>query len=321
MDGEEPAGGADERGEGEEPGPRASFGPREGSGLPERSGPPENGGPSESGPREGFGPSEKDPPDSGPPKRIRASYVFSGLLAFGVLVTVSGFMVASVPVTLQGSALAAVGLVGLVLARGIRLPRPFPWALPAGAFVLVATAAESARVGLSAWAPLGLLCGAALLSVPLRALPSPKKQDEPSAAVVIVVMAVAGMVGYEVLRHFLTPSGGGLPSYLAAVGMPVAAAIGAGALAVLAATRGGVAGVAAAGALLLAAAGLSMSRLAGDAWLARQRPRGNVAAPMLLQVVDGEQGTVINGATGFLVLGLALTVVGWWWAAVRRTAG
>jgi hypothetical protein len=207
-------------------------------------------------------------------------------------------------------------------------------ALPAAAVVLVATAVESARTGLSVWAPLGLLTGAALLAIPVRALPAPPRPRK--EAVTLVVTGLVLMVGYEALRHLFAPSAGDLPSYLAAVGMPFAATIGAGALAVLAATRGGMAGLAAAGATVLAVAGLNLARAAGDAWWVRHADfAGETAAPILVQThrteveqsavaisVGGTGGFAGNGtATVLLVVGLALVVGGWWWAAVRRTAG
>lgn len=280
---------------------------------------------------------------TGRPTRSRWLWVSAAVLAFGLLVTVSGLMVASIPVTLQGAAVTAVGVAGLAFAGGVprpRLPRPVPWAMPLGALVLAATAVENARAGLSAWAPLGLLVGVALLSVPMRALPpvhrkpgaEPRPLKEPSAAVVLVVIGLVLMVGYEGLSHLLSPDVGQLPSYLAAVGMPFAAAIGAGALAVLAATRGGIAGVAAAGALVLVSAGLYMSQAAGDAWWSRQHAvTGNRAAPILVQttstdnyavaVAFGAYGAESVAATMLVVVGLVLTVVGWWWAAARRAAG
>jgi hypothetical protein len=267
--------------------------------------------------------------------RSRAPWVFGGVLVFGLLVAASGLILASIPVTVQGVALSAIGVIGLVFTGGVRrprLPRPVPGALPLGALVLVATAVENARAGLSAWAPLGLLVGVALLSVPIRALPPVQRSArEPSAAVMLVVIGLVLMVGYEALSHLLTPDAGQLPSYLAAVGMPFAAAVSAGALAVLAATRGGVAGVAAAGALVLVSAGLYMSQAAGDAWWGRQVVTGNRAAPVLVQTIStdnhavavsfGTYGAESAAATTLVVLGLVLTVAGWWWAAARRSAG
>ncbi|GIJ59771.1 hypothetical protein [Virgisporangium aurantiacum] len=268
--------------------------------------------------------------------RARWPWVFGGVLLFGLLVAASGLILASIPVTVQGAALCVVGAAGLVFTGAVRrprLPRPVPVALPLGALVLVATAVENARVGLSAWAPLGLLVGAALLSVPIRALPPVQRPvKEPSAAVVLVVIGLVLMVGYEALNHLLTPDAGQLPSYLAAVGMPFAAAVSAGALAVLAATRGGVAGVAAAGALVLVSAGLYMSQAAGDAWWSRQQQEtGNRAAAILVQTIStdnyavavsfGTYGAESAAATALVVVGLVLTVAGWWWAAARRAAG
>jgi hypothetical protein len=266
--------------------------------------------------------------------RSRWPWVFSGVLLFGLLVTVSGVMVASIPVTVQGAVLSAVGAAGLVFAGGVRrpgLPRPVPVALPLGALVLVATAVENTRAGLSVWAPLGLLVGVALLGVPIRALPPVQRSmKEPSAAVVLVVIGLALMVGYEALRHLLTPDAGQLLSYLVAIGMPFGAAVGAGALAVLAAKRGGFAGFAAAGALLLAWAGFTMSRAAGDAWWSRQAVTTEQGL-VLVQTINADQysvavsygtyGAESAGATTLLVIGLVLTVVGWWWAAARRAAG
>lgn len=267
--------------------------------------------------------------------RARWPLVFGGVLVFGLLVAASGLILGSIPVTAQGAALSAVGVAGLVFIGGVprpRLPRPVPGALPLGALVLVATAVENARAGLSAWAPLGLLVGVALLSVPIRALPPVQRpMKEPSAAVVLVVIGLALMVGYEALSHLLAPDAGQLPSYLAAVGMPFAAAVSAGALAVLAAMRGGVAGVAAAGALVLVSAGLYMSQAAGDAWWSRQAVTGNRAAPVLVQTIStdnyavavsfGAYGAESAAATALVVVGLVLTVAGWWWAAARRAAG
>ena len=267
--------------------------------------------------------------------RARWPWVFGGVLVFGLLVAASGLVLASIPVTVQGAALSAVGVTGLVFIGGVprpRLPRPVPGALPLGALVLVATAVENARAGLSAWAPLGLLVGVALLSVPIRALPPVQRpMKEPSAAVVLVVIGLALMVGYEALSHLLAPDAGQLPSYLAAVGMPFAAAVSAGALAVLAAMRGGVAGVAAAGALVLVSAGLYLSQAAGDAWWSRQAVTGNRAAPVLVQTIStdnyavavsfGAYGAESAAATVLVVVGLVLTVAGWWWAAARRAAG
>jgi hypothetical protein len=267
--------------------------------------------------------------------RSRWPWVFGGVLVFGLLVAASGLILASIPVTVQGAALFAVGAAGLVFTGGVRrprLPRPVPGALPLGALVLVATAVENARAGLSAWAPLGLLVGVALLSVPIRALPPVQRpMKEPSAAVVLVVIGLVLMVGYEALSHLLAPDAGQLPSYLAAVGMPFAAAVSAGALAVLAAMRGGVAGVAAAGALVLVSAGLYMSQAAGDAWWSRQAVTGNRAAPVLVQTIStdnyavavsfGTYGAESAAATTLVVVGLVLTVAGWWWAAARRAAG
>jgi hypothetical protein len=174
--------------------------------------------------------------------------------------------------------------------------------------------------------------GVALLSVPIRALPPVQRpMKEPSAAVVLVVIGLVLMVGYEALSHLLAPDAGQLPSYLAAVGMPFAAAVSAGALAVLAAMRGGVAGVAAAGALVLVSAGLYMSQAAGDAWWSRQAVTGNRAAPVLVQTIStdnyavavsfGTYGAESAAATTLVVVGLVLTVAGWWWAAARRAAG
>jgi hypothetical protein len=283
--------------------------------------------------------------------------VLGALLAFGLLVAASGLMLASVPVTLQGVGVAALGLLGLVLTAG-RLPRRLPWAVPVGALVLLATAVENARSGLSAWAPLGLLTGAALLSMPIRALPPAQKPGaaapsaapsaarlggrEPSAAVVLVVIGLVLMIGYEALSHLLAPDARDLPSYAAAVGMPFAAAIAAGALAVLAARRGGAAGLAAGGALVLVSAGLYMTQAAGDAWWLRRSgiatgvgmsigaDSGNTAVPILAQTIDTDNSLVAVAygnvgsefaATTLVVVGLVLTVAGWWWAAVRRPAG
>lgn len=279
---------------------------------------------------------------AGEAERSRWTLVLGAVLGFGLLVVASGLTLASVPVTLQGSALVGVGVLGLVVTgarRGSlprRLPSPVPLAVPAGALLLVATAVESARTEVSAWAPLGLLAGVALLRLPVRALPAvPRPQREPRAAVVLVVVGLVLMVGYEALRHLLAPSAGDLPSYLAAVGMPFAAAIGAGALALLAATRGGIAGLAAAGGLVLVSAGLFLARAAGDAWWVRHSDFGqDTAAPVLVQTyrVGVEQSAVaisyggIGGfpstgaATVLLVVGSALVVVGWWWAAARRSA-
>jgi hypothetical protein len=151
--------------------------------------------------------------------------------------------------------------------------------------------------------------------------------NEPSAAVVLVVIGLALLIGYAGLRHLLTPDIGQLPAYLAAIGMPFAAALGAGALAVLAAMRGGVAGIAAAGALLLGTAGLSMSQAAGDAWRNRQTafPEGRY---ILTQGISTDQysvavsfDTYAGGSATLIVVGLVLTVAGWWWAAARRAAG
>jgi hypothetical protein len=277
---------------------------------------------------------------------------------FGLLVAASGLMLASHPVTWQGMALAATGVIGLVFA-GLRAPRPaWPggrlaqlmprpsgpasWAMPVGALVLVATTVESAQPGLSPWTPLGLLTGVALLAVPIRALPAsdgpPRTRREPNAAVVLVVIALVFMVGYEALRHLLTPEPGDLPSYLAAVGMPFVAALGAGALAVLAASRGGLAGVSAAGGLALAWAGLYLARNAGDTWQARQVDLDNVRL-VLQHVTPGTEWSSAyqssayasavaigfssdDGAeTVLVILGLVLVTGGWWWAAARRRAG
>ena len=267
--------------------------------------------------------------------RARWPWVFGGVLVFGLLVGASGLILASIPVTVQGVALSVAGVVGLVFTGGVRrppMPPPVPGALPLGALVLVATAVENARSGLSAWAPLGLLVGVALLSVPIRALPPVQRPTkEPSAAVVLVVIGLVLMVGYEALSHLVRPDAGQLPSYLAAVGMPFAAAVSAGALAVLAAMRGGVAGVAAAGALVLVSAGLYMSQAAGDAWWSRQAVTGNRAAPILVQTISTDNyavaysfatyGAESAAATALVVFGLVLTIAGWWWAAARRVAG
>jgi hypothetical protein len=269
--------------------------------------------------------------------RSRWLLVFAAVLVFGLLVTASGLLVASAAITVQGLVLGAVAIAGLAFIGGVRrlrLPRPVPLAMPLGALVLVASAVESGRTGLSAWAPLGLLVGVVLLGVPIRALPPmPRMLKEPSAAVVLVVIGLVLMVGYEGLQHLSSPDATQLPSYLAAVGMPFAAAIGAGALAVLAATRGGVAGVAAAGAFVLVSAGLYMSQAAGDAWWSRQAPEpiGNRAAPMVVQTLSTEQHAVAVSVGTFgaeslaaamlIVIGLVLTVVGWWWAAARRADG
>jgi hypothetical protein len=280
-----------------------------------------------------------------PTTSIRWSLVFVAVAVFGLLVVVSGFVFASLPITLQGSALLAVGVIGSLVtgARGPAVPRrrpspvssplpsPVPLALPAAAVILVATAVESARTGLSVWAPLGLLTGVTLLGLIVQALPAPPRPRK--EAVPLVVAGLVLMVGYEALRHLFAPSVGDLPSYLAAVGMPFAATIGAGALAVLAATR---AGLAAAGATVLAVAGLNLARAAGDAWWVRHADfAGETAAPILVQThrMEAEQSAVAisvggtgefagNGtATVLLVVGLALVVGGWWWAAARRTAG
>lgn len=277
---------------------------------------------------------------------MRWPLVFGAVAVFGLLVFISGFMFASMSVTLQGSALLAAGVLGVLVTAGRRpgsprrLAPPVPLALPAGALVLVATAVESARTGLSAWAPLGLLVGVALLGVAVRALPAePRPPREPSAAVVLVVVGLVLIVGYESLGHLFAPSAGDLPSYLAAVGMPFAAAIGAGALAVLAATRGGMAGLAAGGAMVLTVTGLYLTRGAADAWWVRQAELGDeIAEPMLVQTVTVERSSAYRSAvaisvegtgglpgngtvTLLLVVGLALVVVGWWWAAARRAAG
>jgi hypothetical protein len=274
-------------------------------------------------------------------RRFRWSFVFGAVAVFGLLVVASGLTLASLPITLQGAALGAVGLVGLVLTgfgKGVlprRLPSPLPLALPAGALVLVATAVECARTGLSPWAPLGLLTGVALLSLPIRNLPAEQRMlREPRAAVVLVVIGLVLMVGYEGLRHLLSPSAGDLPSYWAAIAMPFAVALGAGALAILAATRGGGAGIAAAGALVLVLAALNLARIAGDAWWVRHSPvAGETAAPMLAQTFGVEQSSAYQSSIGisvrttggsvtvFLVVGLVLVVAGWWWAAARRRAG
>ncbi|WP_203926092.1 hypothetical protein [Virgisporangium ochraceum] len=262
--------------------------------------------------------------------------VFGGVVAFGLLVTASGLVLASVPVTVQGVCLTVAGLIGLVLTglRGVpvrgRLPYPVPWTLTAGALVLVATAVESARSSPSPWAPLGLLVGVALLGIPVRALPPAPR---PRATVALVLVGLVLMVGYEVLQHLLSPEPGDLPSYLAAVGMPLAAAVAAGALAVLAATRGPAARAAAAGGLVLVSAGLFLAEAAGNHWWLRQTlpgyPTGNTGVAFIaVQTSSAYEssasfsfGPPTDVTTVLLVLGLALTVAGWWWAAVRRRAG
>lgn len=261
--------------------------------------------------------------------------VFGGVVAFGLLVTASGLVLASVPVTVQGVCLTVAGLIGLVLTglRGVplrrRLPFPVPWALPAGALVLVATAVESARTSPSPWAPLGLLVGVVLLGLPLRALPAAPR---PRAAVALVLVGLVLMVGYEGLQHLLAPEPGDLPSYLAAVGMPLTAAVAAGALAVLAATRGAAVRAAAGGGLVLVSAGLYLAQAAGDQWWLRQTfpgyPTDNVGVALIAVETSSAYEssaslsfTPTEVTTVLLVLGLALTVAGWWWAAVRRRAG
>jgi hypothetical protein len=282
--------------------------------------------------------------DGEPARRAsRWPLVFAGMTVFGLFVVASGLTLASVPVTVQGLALVAVGVLALVF-TGVRrtplprrLPSPVPLAVPAGALVLVATAVESARTEVSPWAPLGLLTGVALLSAPIRALPAvPRPQREPSAAVVLVVIGLVLMIGYETLRHLLAPSAEDLPSYLAAVGMPFAAALGAAALALLAGNRGGMAGLAAGGALVLVSAGLSMARAAGDRWWVRHADLGGDSAASFLEPgyrrgVEQSAVSISYGDTGdfpgdgtammLLVVGVALVVTGWWWAAVRRAAG
>src|SRR5687768_2179915 len=46
--------------------------------------------------------------------RSRVSRVLGAVLVFGLLVMVSGLIVASIPVTVQGAALTAIGAAGLV---------------------------------------------------------------------------------------------------------------------------------------------------------------------------------------------------------------
>lgn len=288
-----------------------------------------------------------------PARRSRWQFGLGLFVAFGLLVMMSGFMVASISVTLQGIGVAVVGIVGLLLTAA-RLPHRVPSTAVAGAVVLVATAVENARSGLSAWAPLGLLVGVALLSVPIRALPPARKLDpaepgaavaprtgprtggrEPGGAVVLVAIGLVLMVGYEALAHVSAPDVGDLPSYLAAVGMPFAAAIGAGALALLAARRGGAAGLAAGGALVMVSAGLYMAQAAGNAWWTRRSfvadaflapgYRGNVAAVQVSSAYESSRSVSYSldtefAATTLVVVGLVLTVAGWWWAAVRRAA-
>jgi hypothetical protein len=274
--------------------------------------------------------------DGEPRSASRWPLVFGGVVAFGLLVTASGLVLASVPVTVQGMCLTVAGLVGLVLAglRGVpvrrRLPYPVPWTVPVGAVVLVATAVENARTSPSPWAPLGLLVGVALLGIPIRALPA---VPGTRAVVVLVLVGLVLMVGYEGVQHLLAPEPGDLPSYLAAVGMPLAAAVAAGALAVLAATRGPAARAAAGGGLVLVSAGLYLAQAAGDHWWLRQTfpgyPTGNTGVAMVaVEASNAYQtsasfsfGPPTDETTVLLVLGVALTVAGWWWAAVRRRSG
>jgi hypothetical protein len=283
--------------------------------------------------------------------------VLAVLTGFGVLMAVTGGVLASLSITMQGMALAGFGVAGLVL---MTVPRPLPGTLVAGAVVLVLTVAESLRAGtfqLSPWTPLGLLAGTGLLAMAIRTLPrspmaapavpatpaGPAPRVDPDGAVVLVVVILLAMFGYAALLVNGVPPGQ-LPGFLAATAMPLLAAAVAGATAVLAARRGGVAGLAAAGGLTLAWAGLEIADAAAGVWWQQRTrtgydvskattfgdradvtPYGNNAITVEVVSQPANAVAVATGpvegqavATVLIVLGLALVIAGWWWAAHRR---